>query len=270
MLAAGQFRRIAALAQEHWGLHLTERKVPLVSSRLSSFLRHTAFDSIEEYLQRLENEPSEEDMLAFFDILSTNVTSFFRDRSHFDCLARELYAPLAGTSPSARPKLRLWSAACSTGQEPYSLALHALRHVPDIEKRDVRILGTDLSTWAVQAARRAQYPRQKVAQEVPPEYADAGFVDVDGEHCLVAPRARGLVRIARLNLTADWPFRGTFDAIFCRNVMIYFDTPTREKLVRRFHRLLVPDGLLAVGSAETLAGLDVPFAPVQASVYRKA
>jgi chemotaxis protein methyltransferase CheR len=269
-LATSQFRRIATLARERWGLCLTEKKVPLVTNRLSSFLRNSPFESVGEYLDHLEKDANEEDMLVFFDILSTNVTSFFRDRPHFDYLEREFYTPLARgklTTPGRR--IRVWSAACSTGQEPYSLAINALENLPDIESWDFKILGTDLSNFAVEQAKAGAYLADKL-DGVPPELVRKHFVRGAGaaqDHYTVSPRLRSLVTVARLNLMDPWPFRGRFDVIFCRNVMIYFDAPTRRALVLRFFELLRPGGILAIGTAETLAGLDTPFSPVQASVY---
>ena len=269
-LAASQFRRIAAIARDRWGLCLTERKVPLVANRLSSFLRGTQFASIDDYLSHLENDAGEEDMLVFFDVLSTNVTSFFRDRAHFDYLERELYTPLArNTLTLPGKRLRIWSAACSTGQEPYTLAIHALECMPDLASWDFKILGTDLSNFAVQQAKAATYPEARL-DGMPAELRRKYFVRArEAGQLTVAPAARGLVSIARLNLMDPWPFKGKFDVIFCRNVMIYFDAPTRRKLVLRYFDLLRPGGILAIGSAETLAGLNTPFKPAQASVYVK-
>ncbi len=269
-LAPTQFQRIAAIAQARWGLHLTEKKVPLVSNRLAAFLRGTTFGSVDAYLHHLEEEASEEDMLVFFDLLSTNVTSFFRDRPHFDYLEREFYTGLArGNTTTPGRRIRIWSAACSTGQEPYSLAMHARECLPDLHSWDFKVLGTDLSNYAVQQAKNAHYPADKL-DGVPMDLRAKYFNRVDATTYAITPAVRNLVTIARMNLMDPWPFKGSFDVIFCRNVMIYFDQPTRRDLVMRFHRLLRPGGILAVGSAETLAGLDTPFSAVQASVYVKA
>jgi len=272
-LAPNQFQRIARIAQDRWGLHLTEKKVPLVSNRLASFLRESPFASVEAYLDHLETDATEEDRLVFFDLLSTNVTSFFRDKPHFDYLEREFYAPLArGNLTRPGRKIRLWSAACSTGQEPYSLAMHAREHLPDIDGWDFKILGTDLSNFAVQSAKAGVYEEDKldgISPDLKARYLHRGTGAAKDKYT-VAPSLRSLVSIARLNLMESWPFKGKFDVIFCRNVMIYFDAETRRKLVMRFYDLLHPGGILAIGSAETLAGLNTPFAAAQASVYLKA
>jgi len=273
MLATSQFQRIAAIARERWGLCLTEKKLPLVSNRLASFMLHSTFESVEKYLDHLENDADEEDRLVFFDLLSTNVTSFFRDRPHFDYLEREFYTPLArGNLTTPGRRIRIWSAACSTGQEPYTLAMNAVESLPDLRSWDFKILGTDLSNFAVEQAKAGTYPVDKL-DGISPELVRKHFVRGNGsgkDQYTVAPHLRSLVTISRLNLMDPWPFKGKFDVIFCRNVMIYFDSKTRRELVLRFHELLRPGGILAIGSAETLAGLNTPFTAAQASVYVKS
>jgi len=273
MLATSQFQRIAVIARERWGLCLTDKKLPLVSNRLASFMLHSTFDNVEAYLDHLENAADEEDMLVFFDLLSTNVTSFFRDRPHFDYLEREFYTPLArGNLTRPGRQIRIWSAACSTGQEPYTLAMNALECLPSLRDWDFKILGTDLSNFAVEQAKAGLYPVDKL-DGISPELVRKHFVRGAGpgkDQYAVAPHMRSLVTISRLNLMDPWPFKGKFDVIFCRNVMIYFDSKTRRELVLRFHEYLRPCGILAVGSAETLAGLNTPFTAAQASVYIKS
>lgn len=273
MLANNQFQRIAAIARDRWGLALTEKKIPLVSNRLASFLRHSPFQTVDAYLDHLENDADDEDRLVFFDLLSTNVTSFFRDQPHFDYLEREFFTPLArGNVTRPGKRIRIWSAACSTGQEPYSLAMSSLEHFPELESWDFKILGTDLSNYAVEQAKAGTYASDKV-DGIPADYLSKYFVRGQGANrnqFSVNRELRSLVSIARLNLMDPWPFKGKFDVIFCRNVMIYFDSETRRNLVMRFHELLQPGGILAIGSAETLAGLNTPFVAAQASVYLKS
>ncbi len=270
-LSPSDFDRIARLARDRWGLNLTSRKMPLVSNRLNSFLRKSDFPSVEAYLDYLHRSTNSDDMLVFFDILSTNVTSFFRDMSHFEYLEREFYTPLArGNLTTPGRRIRLWSAGCSNGCEPYSLAINALESLPDIADWDVRILATDLSSTAVEQAQRGEYESRHVTglnPEVVRRYFEADPEQAD--RVRVSSHVRSLVSVARLNLNDTWPMRGPFDVIFCRNVMIYFGAETREALVNRFHDLLRPGGILAIGSAETLSGVDVPLEYVQASIYRK-
>lgn len=267
-LTTPQFERIAALAKARWGLSLTPAKRQLVTSRLSAYLRRAAHGSVEAYLRHIETAASEADLLEFFDLLSTNVTSFFRDRAHFDYLERELFTGLSrGSITLPGRRLRMWSAGCSTGCEPYTLAMLAHDHLGSLEGWDVRILATDLSNYAVAEARAASYDAD-VVRDLPVDLLGRHF-QRSGPRWTAKAHLRRLVRVAQLNLMDPWPMKGPFDVIFCRNVMIYFDAPTRRRLVERFASLLRPGGILAVGSAETLAGMTAGLRTAMPSLYVK-
>lgn len=277
-LSQQQFERVATIAQRRWGLHLPPKKMTLVSSRLATFLRGSRFPDVARYLDHLEREAGEEDMLVFFDLLSTNVTSFFRDRLHFDYLERELFTALArGNITVPGRTIRLWSAGCSTGPEAYSMAITACEYIGNTSDWQVQILATDLSNYAVGAARAGVYearmlddvPRDVVARHFETQHVQRGKNEAEEKGLAVRPHLREMVKVARLNLMEQWPMRGPFDVIFCRNVMIYFDGPTRERLIKRFYDILRPGGVFAVGSAETLSGINVPFRSVLPSLYVK-
>lgn len=277
-LTESTYKRIADIAKRRWGLALGDRKIQLVANRLASHLRKQGGGEIEDYVQRLERNPSEEDMLVLFDILSTNVTSFFRDPAHFAFLERELYAPLArGTLAVPGRRLRLWSAACSTGAEPYSLAMQALELLPPALGFDLRIVATDLSNKALDGCRAATYNEMQLTG-LSPERRARFFVKIDppkdpvkgsptGPLWRVKDEVRKLVEVRRQNLVEDYSGLGPFDVVFLRNVMIYFDRDTRHEVVKRMYGVVRTGGILAVGSAETLSGLDVPFRPAAASIY---
>lgn len=271
-LTDSHFLSIQGIAQELWGLELTERKRTLVDNRLSKFLRKSRFADIGEFLHHLDTEADDEDRLVFFDILSTNVTSFFREQHHFDYLEREFYTPLArGNLTRPGRRIRMWSAACSTGPEPYSMAIQALEALPKLADWDFSILATDLSNSALASAKHAVYP-MKMVEGLDREVLKRHFLRGTGGHqdkVKVASHVRELVTVGRQNLMEPWSFHGPFDVIFCRNVMIYFDKPTRQRLVQRLCELLRPGGILAIGSAETLSGLGIPMKCVQPSVYLK-
>ena len=271
-LTESTYKRIADIAHRRWGLSLGDRKMQLVANRLSSHLRKVGGGDIEQFVQRLDRNPTEEDMLVLFDLLSTNVTSFFRDPAHFAFLERELYTPLAkGTIAVPGKKLRLWSAACSTGAEPYSLAMQALELLPAGSGFDVKILATDLSNKALDGCRAATYTEAQLSG-LSPERRARWLTKVDspkGPMWKVKDEVRKLVDVRRQNLVENYTGLGPFDVIFLRNVMIYFDRDTRRDVVMRMHAVLRPGGVLAVGSAETLSGLEVPFRPGAASVYVK-
>ncbi len=266
------FKRIADIARKRWGLSLGERKMQLVANRLSSHLRKNGGGEIEDYVQRLERNPSEEDMLVLFDILSTNVTSFFRDPAHFAFLDRELYTPLVkGTLAVPGRRIRLWSAACSTGAEPYSLAMQALELLPASAGFDVKIVATDLSNKALDGCRAATYTEAQLTG-LSPERRARFLTRTDGPKgpmWRVKDEVRRLVEVRRQNLVENYTGLGPFDVVFLRNVMIYFDRDTRHEVVMRMHSVIRPGGILAVGSAETLSGLDVPFRAAAASIYTR-
>lgn len=267
-LTPQQFQQVAAIAKARWGLALTAAKVQLVTSRLSTFLRTSEYADVAEYLQHLEHGADEKDMLVFFDLLSTNVTSFFRDRGHFDFLERELFTPLSrGTLTLPGRRLRIWSAGCSTGCEPYTLAMIAHDHLEHLADWDVQILATDLSNYAVQEARAGVYTQAEV-RNLPRDLLSRHF-ERQGDSWSVRTHLRRMVKVGQLNLMDRWPMKGPFDVIFCRNVMIYFDGPTRESLVKRYAALLRPGGVFAVGSAETLAGMNTGLRAAMPSLYVK-
>lgn len=269
-LSPSQFDRITRIAHELWGLSISPQKRDMVGNRFASYIRKSRFSSIDEVLDSVERNPTREDLLAFFDVLSTNTTRFFRDPNHFAYVERELFTPMArGTLTFPSRRVRIWSAACSTGCEPCSLAMSAIETLGDLSKWDLKILATDLSNSALRAARSGEYPADQVG-ELSPERRKRFFKRTnDPDRLRVSQDVLDLISHRRLNLMDDWPFAGPFHVIFCCNVMIYFDEGTRKRLVERFYDVLAPGGILAVGSAETINGLGTRFRGVQANMYRK-
>lgn len=273
-LTKRQFAEIAAIARERWGLDLTDKKQALVQNRLAKMLtRSRSYRSIEQYLDHLRTDGTEEDMLVFFDMLSTNTTSFFREKEHFDHLAEHFYPGLASAPRGKR--VRIWSAACSNGSEPYTIGIHARECLPDFDRFDFKILATDLSNKALDAARNAVYP-EKALDHLPRQIRGTYFEprsisrgDKSETLYQVHHSVRSLVSVHQLNLMDKWPMKGPFDVIFLRNVMIYFSKQTREQLVQRMRGLLRAGGLLVIGSAETLSGLDVGLRMVRPAIYVK-
>ena len=269
------FKRIAEIARRRWGLSLGERKMQLVANRLTSHLRKSGGGEIEDYVARLERNPTEDDMLVLFDLLSTNVTSFFRDPAHFAFLERELYTGLAkGTLALPGKRLRIWSAACSIGAEPYSLAMQALELLPASAGYDVKILATDLANKAIVGCREGVYTESQLTG-LSPERRAKFLVKAEPKPGTGEPRWRvkdevkRLVEVRRQNLVEPYTGLGPFDVIFLRNVMIYFDRDTRREVVMRMHGVMRPGAIIAVGSAETLSGLDVPLKAAAPSIYTR-
>ena len=262
-LAPEQFRDISRTVYDVAGIQLRPGKEGLVRSRLAKRLRALGLTTYDDYLARVAGDASGRELSEMVDALTTNKTNFFREPAHFDFLrGRVLPALPAGGA------VRIWSAGCSTGEEPYTLGMVLHEALPDLARRDVKILATDISSRVLAQAKAGRYV-EAVAADVPPELLRRHFTRVPGGTWEVGASLRDLVTFARLNLMEPWPMRGPFQAIFCRNVMIYFDKPTQQRLVARYYDLLAPGGHLFVGHSESLSGITHGFSYVQPAVYRK-
>jgi chemotaxis protein methyltransferase CheR len=247
------------------GINLVPGKEGLVKTRLTKRLRALGLKNFEAYLRFLEENPAE--ITTMVDFLTTNKTNFFREIHHFHYL-RDVFLP---AYKERRCSMRLWSAGCSSGEEAYSLAILLYEEFPDRARWDIRILATDISTRMLQKAREACYEEDAI-QEVPGLWRQKYLLcrgNRESRIYQIKDEVRSMVRLARLNLMDHWPMKGPFDVIFCRNVMIYFDKPTQEKLVNRFWDLLAPGGLLLVGHSESLTTFPHKFHYAQPAVYVK-
>ena len=241
------FREIAAILYEVSGIHLPEAKATLVYSRLAKRLRQLGLPSFAAYRALLNQSDSEAERSALLSSLTTNVTRFFREPHHFDALRQQVRTTLAPLARSGG-RVRLWSAGCSLGHEPYSMAMALLAELPEACDLDVRILATDIDPLVVDRARRGEYTTDDV--EPVPEALAARFLTRRDSGVQVAEPLRRLTSFGVLNLHAAWPMKGRFDAIFCRNVAIYFDDETQATLWNRFADRLNPTGKLYIGHSE--------------------
>jgi len=272
LLSPRDLRRISDAVYQHCGINLHEGKQELVQARLTKILRHSEFQSLPEYLDHVLAHLDGPDFSDLIDSLSTNLTSFFREAEHFTYLAKGfLPALLNRKRPSGQSTIRGWSAACSTGEEAYSIAMILGDFLSDLGKGlTARILATDISHRVLSVAREALYDRHR-ASPVPPPLRRFLIPGSQRPHTLeVAPEIRQLVRFAHLNLIDSWPFTGPLDFIFCRNVMIYFDKPTQQRLIARFYDILGPGGVLFTGHSESLTGITHRFHYVQPTIYAKS
>ncbi len=269
-LSEAQFQKISRLVKDRCGINLHDGKQQLVQSRLAKRLRELGLRGYREYIEYVTNDADGTELMAMLDAISTNLTSFFREKEHFDYLAHKaIPAAIARAGRSGR--LRIWSAGCSTGEEPYSIAITVCDNVPNLSSSDVKVLATDLSTKVLACAKEATYPDRRV-KAVPPRQRSRYFrcIQTKPERIYrVIDPARSLVHFARLNLMQQWPMQGQFDVIFCRNVMIYFDKPTQGRLVNRFCDMLAPGGTLFIGHSESLTGIDHQMRYVQPTIYEK-
>ncbi|MDR6853482.1 chemotaxis protein methyltransferase CheR [Sphingomonas sp. BE123] len=251
-LGDSDFAAIARIMQTEARIHLPPTKKVLVHSRLARRLRDRKLASFKDYIAFAESDPEELRLLV--TALTTNHTHFFRESHHFDHL-RDVLMPQLKSDPSRAP-VRMWSAGCSSGEEVYTLAMTLLG--PDrsqaewMRNRDVRLLATDISEPVVKAAAEGFYPAGGI-NGIPDSYLKAWMVPENGGYRM-AEAARALVTARVLNLFGDWPMRQRYDAIFCRNVMIYFDDTAKAELEARLVELLKPGGFLYIGHSERLIG----------------
>jgi chemotaxis protein methyltransferase CheR len=264
------FRGLAQLAYERAGIALADSKRNLVYTRLSRRLRALGFSAFRQYRDYLDGADGEQEMERFINSISTNHTKFFREGHHFDHFRTHVAAPFAQTSRgSTGCRLRVWSAGCSTGEEPHTIAVVLKREIPDADRHDVRILASDIDTDVLAKAAHGEYAASAI-EDVPVTYRSF-FPLKNDENAKVAigEDVQSLIRFRRLNLIEPWPFRGPFDAIFCRNVMIYFDHATKSSLVDRFAQMLKPSGWLYLGHSETLIGPHPGLRLVGRTIYRR-
>jgi chemotaxis protein methyltransferase CheR len=264
------FRRFAALAYQKAGINIKEGKEALVSARVAKRLRALSVTDAEGYLRHLEGDASGEELTRFLDVISTHFTSFFREKDHFDLLERELERHVA----AGGGRFRIWSAACSTGEEPYTMAMTALG-VRGVEALDLKILATDIAVETLRQAARGVYVARRL-EPVPEALRKRWFVrhrdpgDAPGDAFEASAALKALVTFRRLNLAEPpFPMQGPLDVVFCRNVLIYFDQPTRQRLVSAVEGLLRPGGLLCIGHTETLSGIRCALEMQRPSVFRR-
>jgi len=251
-LSAAEFRVVADTLHAVSRISLSEAKISLVQSRLARRLRQHQLTSFGEYLRWVKEDPAER--MEMVHALTTNHTHFFRENHHLDHL-RQTVMPDLQARVSKGEAVRLWSAGCSSGEEPYSLAMvlaGTRREGSRWLSRDVRLLATDLSEPMVAAARAARYP-VLAADQIPAAYRSTWLIP-DGDSVTIAPELRALVKVLPLNLFGPWPFSRQFDVIFCRNVMIYFAAEARAELESRLVAQLRPGGFLYIGHSERLSG----------------
>jgi chemotaxis protein methyltransferase CheR len=259
-LTASEFRQIRELAYQRFGLDLKSGKEALVAARLGKKLRKLGFQTFGEYHRHVLADSTGDALVELIDALTTNHTSFLRERAHFEFLARAANEEFRDVST-----LRIWSAACSSGEEPYSIAMCLAEAFAKSPARQFRILATDISTRVLDSARRGVYPAARF-EDVPDQWRRAHLLRGRGESqgfYKVKPALTQTIEFARLNLIEPFPQRGLFQVIFCRNVMMYFDKPTQQGIVQRLSGCLERGGYLFVGHSESLTGGQHSFQNVR-------
>lgn len=259
-----EFERLRSLVRRHTAIELSDGKRALVFSRFSRRLRSLGLSSFGQYCDLVESG-DEAEVSALATTITTNFTRFFREDYHFEFLRD------AVNSYSENRRLRIWSAGCATGEEPYSIAMTLLEAIPDIASWDVRILATDVDTNALQIAADGIFPAER-ASGLKPEVYKRWFLRGRGKFeksvCII-PEVRNLISFRELNLVGAWPMSKQFDIIFCRNVMIYFGQEFKKRLIERFYNIQRPGDLLFVGHAENLTNFSNGYMSVGRTVYER-
>ena len=265
------FRAIADLAYRESGLILPDEKHSMIQSRLRQRLRALGIASFNQYCDLITSDAGSSERTHLISALTTNVSHFFREPHHFDFIRKEVL-PKARAKLSQGQKFRIWSAGCSNGQEALSCIMSLLEAAPELAKMDWRVLGTDIDPKVISFARVGNYPA-RLTSGIPPALLSKYFVadEIRPEPTYQArPELLNIVKFNVLNLLGPWPMKGSFDVIFCRNVVIYFDEATQNKLWPRYHRQLSPDGMLLLGHSERIAKPEeFGFRVAGPTAYRK-
>jgi chemotaxis protein methyltransferase CheR len=269
VLGEAEFEFLRLVVCENAGIVLGPSKRQLVQGRLASRLRELGFNSYERYCDHVR-ESGPEELVALINALTTNVTAFFRENHHFEGLAQFMVPEALKRNQQSR-RIRLWSAGCSTGEEAYCLAIAANEVLPTHQHWDLKILASDIDSNVLAAAQRGIYSMDRLASVTPgrlQRFFRKGVAEQSG-YAKISSHLAAQVSFRTLNLLHEWPMRGPFDVIFCRNVMIYFDQATRERLVARFADMLALDGYLCLGHSESIQPGTGPFRLVGKTIYRR-
>ena len=263
----GDFEHIRDIVGDRTGIVLSDHKIDMVYGRLSRRLRQLGIQKFNEYLSRLSND--EQELVEFTNALTTNLTSFFREPHHFEYMKQTGLPTLLKNRPNK--KLRIWSAGCSTGEEPYTIAMTVKEAMASYHNWDVKILATDLDSNVVNRAKAGVYTEEKV-NGVDSNRLKKWFRKGRDDHAgqmKVSKDLQEMITFKQLNLMHEWPMQGPFDIIFCRNVVIYFNKETQRELFDRYANYLADDGYLFVGHSESLAKVSNRFNLIGKTIYHK-
>jgi len=264
-MSEGNFKLISDIAYKLTGIKLSDHKKNMIYSRLSRRIRLRNLQSFDDYC-KLISTPGNDEMTDFVNAITTNLTAFFREAHHFVYLQNVVF-PYLMKNNSASKRIRIWSAGCSTGEEPYTLAICAKEKLP-VERWDIKILATDLDTNVVEHGKRGEYDVDRI-EDLDSSRKKRWFLKDGGEQVRVKPSLQELITFKPLNLLNDWPMKGPFDVIFCRNVVIYFDKDTQRKLFKRYAQVLKPGGHLFIGHSENLHKVSDEFESLGQTMYRR-
>lgn len=265
------FKFLAGLLHDKTGIMLTEKKKEMMYGRLVRRLRILNITSFADYCTYLQGPSGDKELAFTLNAITTNTTGFFREKHHFEFLRDRILPPVnKQVSLDSTHHFRVWSAGCSSGQEPYSIAM-VMRSVLGSSARNCKILATDLDSNMLAVCKSGQYDAEKCVETIPRTYRTSytqRVKDTKSDLVKMKDGIKKLITYKQLNLLHDWPMKGKFDAIFCRNVMIYFDRETQDKLVRRYATYLKPDGVLFIGHSESLLNVADVYKCEGKTTYR--
>ena len=267
MITDSEFNRIVGYVKGNFGIDLSQKRV-LIMGRLENYLLRNGFDSYNDYMTEVEKDPSGEEAKNLINVLTTNPTYFMRESEHFDYM-RQIVLPQLRKKEAARKDLRIWSAASSTGEEPYTIAM-VLMDFFGIEHKawDTKVLATDISTRVLEHASRGMYLKEQV-EPLPPKWKQRYFKQINSEQYVAKDVLKKELIFRRFNLMNDFPFRRKFHVVFLRNVMIYFEDETKYNLLNKIYDFMEPGGYLFIGTTENLDKNKTRFEYVRPSIYRK-
>ncbi len=271
ILSTQEFNRISQYMKTHYGINLTDKKKTLVETRLQKEVIRRQFSSYNEYLDFIIKDQTGEELKLLLNHLTTNHTYFMREVEHFDFL-KSTILPTFFRQPSKEKDLRIWCAGCSTGQEPYTISMLVSDYIeqqyPNFQSWDRQMLATDISDRALKIAIEGSYDIEDL-RDLPNSWLKKYFTK-NGSSCKINKSLKNEILFRKFNLmNQQFPFKKQFHTIFCRNVMIYFDTPTKDALIERFYDALVPGGYLIIGHSEFIDRVNSSFDYVQPAIYRK-
>lgn len=267
MITEQEFRRIAVFVKQKYGIDLTGKQV-LVNGRMENYLLRNGYSGYDEYMTKVERNPKGEEARNLINVLTTNHTYFMREFEHMDYLKKNVL-PQIKAKEAARKDVRIWSAASSTGEEPYTIAM-VLKDFFGMDHSgwDTRVLATDLSTKVLQQAQRGKYLKEQI-DPLPENWKRRYFKRLNGLEYQAAPELKKEVIFRQFNLMNPFPFRKKFHVVFMRNVMIYFDDATKQELLRKVYDYLEPGGYLFVGTTESIDRKGNNLQYIEPSIYRK-
>lgn len=260
------FRFIADLVHERTGIVLADHKQDMVYARIARRLRSLRFTTFKEYCNLLQSELGQDEMANFVNAITTNLTSFFREPHHFTHLREAVLKPLVNST--TEKKLRIWSSACSSGAEPYSIAMTCFEAIPDIARWDIKILATDIDTGMLMKSQTGEYSESELDQ-VPEKLRDKFAIPLNNGMIRMHDALKKIITFKQLNLIHEWPFKGLFDAVFCRNVVIYFNKDTQKQLFAQMADHIKPHGWLYIGHSETLHNISDQFNLIGKTIYQR-